>query len=213
MNVFYNAGRAAEQVDEYNWIYTSRAHGGSGICEDNPATTTCLAAPLDTATGYADHIVPLEARIALGHVLANDPRPHYVHQSNLAEDRIAYPVLDRRPRRLRGPVRGQRPAGEPADEGHRRRTAAPRRLAGRREGRPGHRLPHRRRRDRQGTGRTRGHRDRARGHRSLLPAAPPSASAYAGTVSGWIALAAGDPARPHPARPPPRQPAPQKPAR
>ncbi|MFE7901503.1 hypothetical protein ACFU3E_29165 [Streptomyces sp. NPDC057424] len=94
MNVFYNAGRAAEQVDEYNWIYTSRAEGGSGICEDNPATTTCLPAPLDAATGYADHIVPLETRIALGHVLANDPKPHFIHQSNLAEDRIAYPVLD-----------------------------------------------------------------------------------------------------------------------
>ncbi|MFF6832570.1 hypothetical protein ACFY84_11955 [Streptomyces sp. NPDC012438] len=94
MNVFYNAGRAAEQVDEYNWIYTSRAQGGSGICEDNPATTTCLPAPLDPATGYADHIVPLERQIALGHVLANDPKPHFIHQSNLAEDRIAYPVLD-----------------------------------------------------------------------------------------------------------------------
>ncbi|MFF4522724.1 hypothetical protein [Streptomyces bluensis] len=94
MNIFYNAGRVAEQVDEYNWIYTSRAQGGSGICEDNPATTTCLPAPLDTATGYTDVIVPLEKRIALGHVLANDPKPHFIHQSNLAEDRIAYPVLN-----------------------------------------------------------------------------------------------------------------------
>jgi hypothetical protein len=94
MNIFYNAGRQADQVDEYNWIYTSRAQGGSGICEDNPATTTCLPAPLDTATGYTEHIVPLERRIALGHVLANDPKPHFIHQSNLAEDRIAYPVLD-----------------------------------------------------------------------------------------------------------------------
>ncbi|MFJ7334297.1 hypothetical protein ACIQUU_13715 [Streptomyces sp. NPDC101116] len=94
MNVFYNAGRAAEQVDEYNWIYTGRTQGGSGICEDNPATTTCLPAPLNPATGYAEHIVPLETRIALGHVLANDPKPHFIHQSNLAEDRIAYPVLN-----------------------------------------------------------------------------------------------------------------------
>ncbi|MGF1238245.1 hypothetical protein ACQSME_13390 [Streptomyces sp. 2-6] len=94
MNVFYNAGHASEQVDEYNWIYTSRAQGGSGICEDNPATTTCLPAPLDTATGYSGHIVPLETRIALGHVLAGDPKPHFIHQSNLAEDRLAYPVLN-----------------------------------------------------------------------------------------------------------------------
>ncbi|MGW4566464.1 hypothetical protein ACWEN3_30055 [Streptomyces sp. NPDC004561] len=94
MNVFYNAGKASEEVDEYNWLYTSRAQGGSGICEDNPATTTCLPAPLDTATGYQDDIVPLETRIALGHVLSNDPKPHFIHQSNLTEDRIAYPVLN-----------------------------------------------------------------------------------------------------------------------
>ncbi|MFJ9820237.1 hypothetical protein ACIRU3_34210 [Streptomyces sp. NPDC101151] len=94
MNVYYNAGTEAEMADEYNWIYTSRADGGSGICEDNPAST-CLTQPLDTATGYTGHIVPTEARTDLGHVLANDPRPHYAHQSNLAEDRILYPVLDR----------------------------------------------------------------------------------------------------------------------
>ncbi|MGW5344764.1 hypothetical protein [Streptomyces sp. NPDC004050] len=95
MNVYYNTGTNAEMADEYNWLYTSRAQGGSGICEDNPATSTCLPAPLDTATGYLEHIVPAEARTALRHVLANDPRPHYVHQSNLAEDRTLYPVLDR----------------------------------------------------------------------------------------------------------------------
>ncbi|MFF3760583.1 hypothetical protein [Streptomyces sp. NPDC002185] len=94
MNVYYNVGTAAEMTDEYNWIYTSRADGGSGVCESNPAST-CLPAPLPTATGYADHIVPQEARTALSHVLGNDPRPHYVHQSNLAEERLLYPVLDR----------------------------------------------------------------------------------------------------------------------
>ncbi|MFF3323920.1 hypothetical protein [Streptomyces sp. NPDC002889] len=94
MNVFYNAGRTAEQIDEYNWIYTRAADGGSGICE-SAANSTCLEEPLDPATGYAGHVVPLEARIALGHVLGNDPRPHFIHQSNLAEDRIAYPVLNR----------------------------------------------------------------------------------------------------------------------
>ncbi|MEV6760117.1 hypothetical protein AB0N16_05580 [Streptomyces sp. NPDC051105] len=94
MNIFYNVGKASEEVDEYNWLYTSRAQGGSGICEDNPTTTTCLSQPLDTSTGYADQIVPLETRIDLGHVLSNDPRPHYIHQSNLSEDRIAYPVLN-----------------------------------------------------------------------------------------------------------------------
>lgn len=94
MNVYYNVGTAEEMADEYNWIYTSAADGGSGICERDPAST-CLPGPLDTATGWAGHIVPQEARTALAHVVANDPRPHYAHQSNLAEDRLLYPVLDK----------------------------------------------------------------------------------------------------------------------
>jgi hypothetical protein len=93
MNIYYNVGKAAEEVDEYNWIYTSRADGGSGICEDNPGTTTCIA-PLSTDTGFASYIVPIESRIALTHALSVDPRPHYAHQSNITEDRILYPVLD-----------------------------------------------------------------------------------------------------------------------
>lgn len=93
LNVYFNAATAAEETDEYNWIHTSRADGGSGACDDNPATVTCVA-PLDTATGYQSTIVPLETRLALARVLGNDPRPHYVHQSNIAEERILYPLLD-----------------------------------------------------------------------------------------------------------------------
>jgi hypothetical protein len=91
---FFNVGTKSEMVDEYNWIYTSRANGGSGICEDNPDTVTCIQ-PLDEATGYEDYIIPVDSRITLSHMLDNDPRPHYVHQSNLTEDRILYPMLDR----------------------------------------------------------------------------------------------------------------------
>ncbi|MFE2309645.1 hypothetical protein [Streptomyces sp. NPDC059411] len=94
MNVYYNTGTNSEMADEYNWIYTSRADGGSGLCEDNPTTSTCLPAPLDANTGYLNYIVPAEATTALRHVLNNDPRPHYVHQTNLAEDRTLYPVLN-----------------------------------------------------------------------------------------------------------------------
>ncbi|WP_131735967.1 hypothetical protein [Actinomadura roseirufa] len=94
LSVFFNVATEAEEVDEYNWIYTRRADGGSGICEDNPSTTTCIK-PLDAATGFASYIVPTDAQIALSHVLGNDPRPHYAHQSNLTEGRILYPLLDR----------------------------------------------------------------------------------------------------------------------
>jgi len=93
LSVFYNVAKVAEEVAEYNWIYTSRADGGSGLCEDNPATMTCIA-PLDPATGYQSYIIPTDTRIDLGQIVANDPRPHYAHQSNLAEDRVLYPLLD-----------------------------------------------------------------------------------------------------------------------
>ncbi|GAB3671981.1 hypothetical protein GCM10027589_41300 [Actinocorallia lasiicapitis] len=89
---YFNTATVAEMVDEYNWIYTSRADGGSGICEDNPGTVTCIQ-PLD-ASGYQNYIIPLDTRIELSHIIKNDPRPHYVHQSNMAEDRILYPLLD-----------------------------------------------------------------------------------------------------------------------
>ncbi|WP_238010835.1 hypothetical protein KZZ52_03915 [Dactylosporangium sp. AC04546] len=92
MNIYYNVATVAEEVDEYNWIYTSRADGGSGICEANPATSTCID-PLD-ASGFREYIVPTEARIAYDHVVSGNPAPHYAHQSNLAEDRVLYPVLD-----------------------------------------------------------------------------------------------------------------------
>jgi hypothetical protein len=91
MNIFYNVATAAEEVSEYNWIYTSSTDGGSGLCQSTG--NTCIA-PLTSPSGFPSYIVPLEIRIALGHVLTNDPRPHYMHQSNLTEGRIGYPVLD-----------------------------------------------------------------------------------------------------------------------
>jgi hypothetical protein len=92
LNIFYNVANPNEEVAEYNWIYTSRANGGSGICEDNPATTTCIT-PLDPATGFSSYIVPKQIQIMLSYALANDPRPFYIHQSNLTEGKVAYPVL------------------------------------------------------------------------------------------------------------------------
>jgi hypothetical protein len=92
MNIFYNVGLRSEEVDEYNWIYTSAANGGSGICETD-TTSSCIT-PLDPNTSFETHIVPLEARFALAHIHGNSPKPHYAHQSNLAEERVLYPVVD-----------------------------------------------------------------------------------------------------------------------
>ena len=93
MNLYFNVAKAAEMTDEYNWVYTSKANGGGGNCEINPLST-CIT-PLTAGTGYKDVIVPQEAQIDMTHILNNDPRPHYVHQSNLAEDRLLYPMLEK----------------------------------------------------------------------------------------------------------------------
>jgi hypothetical protein len=80
-NVYYNVGTRAEQLDEYNYIYFENCTA--------TATTTCLTQP---ATW--EQYINSEASIMLGHVLGNDPRPHYMHQGNLAEDGTFYPVVD-----------------------------------------------------------------------------------------------------------------------
>jgi hypothetical protein len=90
---FFNVGTKAEMADEYNWIFTSAAAGGSGLCTANPATMTCLT-PVNATTGYTDFIVPLDTTVTLRHMLGNDPRPHYVHQSNLSEERILLTLMD-----------------------------------------------------------------------------------------------------------------------
>jgi hypothetical protein len=88
INVFYNVSTAPDEVSEYNWIYNSKADGGSGICEEYPQTTTCIP-PLDLNTGWQSYILPLQVQITMGYVTGNDPRPYYMHQSNLSGDRLA----------------------------------------------------------------------------------------------------------------------------
>ncbi|MFZ0160756.1 MAG: fibronectin type III domain-containing protein [Kineosporiaceae bacterium] len=98
MNIFYNVGTYGDEVSEYNWIYTSAANGGSGLCTANPTTSTCIT-PLEAATAaqakasFDSYITPLEVRNAYNLVVTGDPRPFYAHQSNLAEDGVLYPVM------------------------------------------------------------------------------------------------------------------------
>jgi hypothetical protein len=90
----YNTATHAETVDQYAWSHTSRADGGDGTCE---ADDGCLP-PIDAtdpAAAFAQVIVPAEAAKVLGHLLGNDPRPHYVHQPQLTEDRTLYPLLEK----------------------------------------------------------------------------------------------------------------------
>jgi hypothetical protein len=92
IDVGYDVDTVADEVNEFNWYNTSKADGGSGLCEGS-TTTACLK-PLDPKTGWTSTIVPGQVKIVLAALLNNDPRPFFMHQSNLAGQRIAYAVMD-----------------------------------------------------------------------------------------------------------------------
>ena len=84
-NIYYNAANWPDQLNEYNTLYVAQGDslGSStypsetGHCTDTSATT-CRA----TAATEAD-LLASESHIMLSHVLANNPRVGYAHQSNL----------------------------------------------------------------------------------------------------------------------------------
>ena len=77
-NVYYNVSRQGQQLDEYNWIYVLPANGGG--CVPIAGVTTCRTTPA-TWSEY----VTSETRVMFRHLAGNDPRPHFFHQSNLAD--------------------------------------------------------------------------------------------------------------------------------
>src|SRR5262249_39119543 len=86
-NVYYNVSRQGQQLDEYNWIYVDPAFGGG--CVPITGVTTCRTAP---AT-WGEYVAS-ETRVMFGHLTGNDPRPHFFHQSNLADYNPALPDTD-----------------------------------------------------------------------------------------------------------------------
>ena len=90
-NVYYNTATREQQLDEYNYLYLPPWLGGG--CVESP-TNACRTTP---AT-WDDYVAAESDRI-FQHMMGNDPRPHYFHQTNLAESddpegAIFYPVLD-----------------------------------------------------------------------------------------------------------------------
>ncbi|MFI1488135.1 hypothetical protein [Streptomyces sp. NPDC020747] len=100
LDMVYNAGAGEERKSENgdgSTRYVSRADISTEISANN-LWAASHGLPVDTSelvTGFESYILPQEARTALGHAVGNDPRPHYVHRSNLAEDRLLHPVLDK----------------------------------------------------------------------------------------------------------------------
>ena len=84
-NVYYNVSRQGQQLDEYNWIYVAPANGGG--CVPITGVTTCRTTP----AGWGEYVTS-ETRVMFRHLTDNDPRPHFFHQSNLADHDPALPV-------------------------------------------------------------------------------------------------------------------------
>ncbi len=80
-NIYYNASNWPDELNEYNTLYAapsvSLGNGETGHCQ-NTSSTTCITTPATEATVLAS-----ESHIMLSHVLNNDPRVGYAHQSNL----------------------------------------------------------------------------------------------------------------------------------
>jgi hypothetical protein len=84
-NIYYNASNWPDELNEYNTLYVAQGDslgssafpGETGHCTDTNATT-CLTAPATEASLLAS-----ESHIMLSHVLANNPRVGYAHQSDL----------------------------------------------------------------------------------------------------------------------------------
>ncbi|MDA0169561.1 hypothetical protein OJ998_10745 [Solirubrobacter taibaiensis] len=97
-NVYYNTSRQGQQLDEYNWIYVAPP---GGACVPIAGVTTCRT----TGATWTEYVAS-ETQIMFRHLTGNDPRPHYFHQSNLADHNpalpdvhadqggILYPVID-----------------------------------------------------------------------------------------------------------------------
>ena len=84
-NIYYNASTWADELNEYNTLYVAQGVSlgnatyptETGHCSDTSATT-CLATPATEATFLAS-----ESHIMLSHILANNPRVQYDHQTDL----------------------------------------------------------------------------------------------------------------------------------
>ena len=93
IDIGYDVGTIAAEVNEFNWYNDSKADGGSGLCQGSKVTA-CQKPITDPVAGWNSVIVPGQAQIVYSALVAGDPRPVFMHQSNLTGGRIAYPVMD-----------------------------------------------------------------------------------------------------------------------
>jgi hypothetical protein len=74
-NIYYNVSTEAQELDEYNTLYLPESKGGK--CKPSE-TTTCE----ETPANFAQIVASVDSNMFL-HMMGNDPRPHYFHQTNM----------------------------------------------------------------------------------------------------------------------------------
>jgi hypothetical protein len=82
-NIYYNVSTNAQEIDEYETLYDSPGPAGTpgpGNCQ--PVTNVTSCNPAGT-TFTIDQIVASVDQGMFQHLMGNDPRPSYFHQTNL----------------------------------------------------------------------------------------------------------------------------------
>ena len=81
-NMYYNVATWEDQLDEYDWLYLDKTAAplGRGNCTSS-ATMTCFQSPVTK-----EQFIARESTAIVQRMLGNDPRPSYVHQSNVISD-------------------------------------------------------------------------------------------------------------------------------
>ncbi len=84
-NIYYNVATNAQEIDEYTTLYDlppGAGQTGTGQCKDIAGVTTCY--PYNTTWTMAQIVASIDQGM-FQHVMGNDPRPHYFHQTNLMD--------------------------------------------------------------------------------------------------------------------------------
>ncbi|MBC3843653.1 hypothetical protein GXW82_35850 [Streptacidiphilus sp. 4-A2] len=198
INIYYNASTEAQEVDEYKHLYEPPSMGGQCVA----SSTTLRDCPGDLRRRLNSVVSGM-----MQNMLGNDPRPSYVHQTNIMGQPPAGPATaaPRRPPRTppgrpallgaepaAGRIRGLLQLADALSAAHagcdRRGAGRPDRLELRRVRRYGLRLGDRRRGDRR---QLRLRRGPGAGHRPTGTTVDGAAfgQAYGGTLSAWTQVA------------------------
>jgi hypothetical protein len=82
-NIYYNVATQAQETDEYNYLYDLPT------CKPVPGVTTCN--PQGTNVTFAQIVASVDQGM-FQHLMGNDPRPSYFHQTNLMTQQTGDPT-------------------------------------------------------------------------------------------------------------------------